>query len=408
MKVLWVNPSFLDYRVPLYEALSERLGGGLHVVYSKDRTPERVVRKVESALGDNAIGLWGEYRFELGRRQAWSNSFLRIPYQPGLMRRLMGIEADVVIGEGFFQWTPAALIKSAVQKIAFVIAYEKTHHTERNCPRWRESYRRRLIGLTDAMLCSGTQCSHYAQSLGMPAERIVCGHMTAETEGLSHRVKAIPRARRDEIRAALGVEGLAFLFTGRLVDLKGLRQLLQCWRRVERFWPGAATLLIAGEGPLRGELEQMSQGLNWVRFLGLIDYDELAAYYSAADAFVFPTLEDNGALVIPEAMACGLPILCSRYNGMHDDLIRDGDNGWVFDPLDPIDFFDRMRICIAHSKWLPEMGRRSQELIQMHTPARAAASIVDGCRIAIDHYRRRKTPQFSIDRTTQRVPSARS
>ncbi|MCE5230695.1 glycosyltransferase family 4 protein [bacterium] len=404
MKVLWVNPSFLDYRVPVYAALNERLRGGLCVVYSKDRTPERVVRKIESAIGGNAVGLTGEHRFEFGRRQPWANSFLRVPYQPGLMRTLMSIEADAVIAEGFFQWAPAALIKSVVQKLPFVVAYERTHHTERNCPRWRTAYRRRIVRMTDAMLCSGTECSLYSQSLGMPAGRIVCGHMCAETDGIARRARAISDERRGDIRALLGIEGVAFLFAGRLIELKGLRQLLECWLRFEQAWPGAGTLLLAGDGPMRPELECLVARARNVRLLGHIDYDELAAYYAAADVFVFPTLEDNGALVVPEAMACGLPILCSKYNGMHDELIEDGVNGWVFDPLNADDFYDRLRVCAAHASRLADMGQRSQEIIQDYTPARAAESVVEGCLIAIEHRRgRRPTIDYSIRRPIERV-----
>ena len=43
MRVLWVNPSFLDYRVPLYQELNKRLKGDFHLLYSKNRIPERVI-----------------------------------------------------------------------------------------------------------------------------------------------------------------------------------------------------------------------------------------------------------------------------------------------------------------------------------------------------------------------------
>lgn len=396
MRILWVNPSFLDYRVPVYDALNRMLDGGLRVVYSKERTPPRVARKVEEALGGNAIGLTGEHRLELGEKQAWANSFIRIPYQPGLMRTVLGIEADAVIGEGFFQWTPAALMKKLVQKTPLAIAYERTAHTERRCPPWRTVYRRQVLKFVDAMLCSGEQCSRYSQSLGMPADRIALGHMSADTEGLRVRCGGIGPDLRAAIRKHLRVEGVAILFIGRLVELKGVRRLMESWIRFEQACPAAATLLIAGGGPLRPQLETMvaEAGLGNVRLLGHVDYDDLAAVYAAADAFIMPTLEDNGALVVPEAMACGLPVICSKYNGMHEDLIRDGDNGWIFDPHDPDDFVDRLRVCVASASRLPEMGSRSVEIVQRHTPIRAAESVIAGCRMAISHaYRRQRGPQ---------------
>jgi hypothetical protein len=225
MRILWVNPSFLDYRVAVYSELDQLLDGGLTVVYSKNRTPQRVSNKIEQALGARAIGLSGERKLEFGRKhESWSNSFVRIPFQPGLLRRLLRVQADVIVAEGFFQWTPAALLKSALQKIPIAIAYERTRHTERNCPRWRAAYRKRVIRWIDAMLCSGKECANYAQSLGMPAARIARGHMSADTGAMRRQVENITAAQREETRKRYGIEGTAFIFAGRLIELKGLRQ----------------------------------------------------------------------------------------------------------------------------------------------------------------------------------------
>lgn len=57
MKILWVNPSFLDYRIPLYEELNSFNKGDFYLIYSKQRVPQRCVDKIEHVLGGNAIGL---------------------------------------------------------------------------------------------------------------------------------------------------------------------------------------------------------------------------------------------------------------------------------------------------------------------------------------------------------------
>jgi len=75
-------------------------------------------------------------------------------------------------------------------------------------------------------------------------------------------------------------------------------------------------------------------GLDFVRFAGRVHYGDMPAYYAACDALVMPTLEDNWSLVVPEAMAAGKPVLCSVHNGCWPELVHDGENGWVFDPLD--------------------------------------------------------------------------
>ena len=46
-KILWVNPAFLDYRIPVYKELNELYKGNFNLVYSKNRIPERVQKKIK-------------------------------------------------------------------------------------------------------------------------------------------------------------------------------------------------------------------------------------------------------------------------------------------------------------------------------------------------------------------------
>ena len=55
MKILWVNPSFLDYRIPVYKRLYELTGGNFYILFSKKRVSERIFLKIQEAVGGNAI-----------------------------------------------------------------------------------------------------------------------------------------------------------------------------------------------------------------------------------------------------------------------------------------------------------------------------------------------------------------
>ena len=76
--------------------------------------------------------------------------------------------------------------------------------------------------------------------------------------------------------------------------------------------------------------------------------------------FILPTIEDNWSLVVPEAMACGLPIATSIYNGCHPELVHKDENGITFDPykeetlISALDYF--------HHQDLKAMGEKSIEL----------------------------------------------
>ncbi len=150
------------------------------------------------------------------------------------------------------------------------------------------------------------------------------------------------------------------------------------------------TLVLVGDGPEKDVLAQYVQEhlLKNVRLVGAIDYDNIAQYYASADAFVMPTLEDNWSLVVPEAMACGLPILCSQYNGCWPELVHSGENGWVFDPLDSDEILRVLTLATEQRERLPSMGERSRGIVSDFTPQHAANAILEACHIALKSRRR--------------------
>jgi glycosyltransferase involved in cell wall biosynthesis len=120
---------------------------------------------------------------------------------------------------------------------------------------------------------------------------------------------------------------------------------------------------------------------------GKASYDEIALYYAAADVLVMPTLEDNWSLVVPEAMACGKPILCSTFNGCWPELVHDGVNGWVFDPRDADAIADLMRRCAAMPPArLKEIGAASRKIVADFSPTHAAEAVLSACELALRNY----------------------
>jgi glycosyltransferase involved in cell wall biosynthesis len=144
------------------------------------------------------------------------------------------------------------------------------------------------------------------------------------------------RARRDarSLRKQLGIDGPMILFVGRLAEKKGVRYLLEAMPSVLSDRPDA-TLVIVGDGPLRGELSLQARDLGIsesVRFLGARSPAELPRFYSAADVFVGPSIvAENGdtesfGLVFAEAMSCGCPVVASDVGGI-SDLVVPGKTG---------------------------------------------------------------------------------
>lgn len=95
------------------------------------------------------------------------------------------------------------------------------------------------------------------------------------------------------------------------------------------------SLVFAGDGGLRGELEQAAGRLGMskrVRFLGVIP--DVAGLLQAADLFVLASRWEGTPLAVMEAMAAGLPVIATRVGGV-PGLVEDGVSGLLVEPGDP-------------------------------------------------------------------------
>ena len=385
LRVAYICRSFLDYRVPVFDALNRMLGGGLHVIYSREITPERVQKKISGVLGPQALGLEGEKRIGPKVVSGFANTAFRVTYQPGALAALRRVRPQVLIGDGFFQWTAFALAYKVLYRTPLVVCYERTFQTESNAQWYRRAYRKLALGLVDAMTCNGKLSKEYALSLGMDNERITTGHMVADTENLKARVAEVSESGISRVRESWGHPQVVFLSVGQLIERKGFRQLLEGWSKFSGAYDGTSALVIVGSGPEHARLLDFIGRLKLksAYLEGEVDYDQIAVYYASTDIFVMPTLEDNWSLVVPEAMACGLPIMCSIYNGCWPELVQEGRNGWVFDPLQPDTIVQTFTKALSSAADLRRMGAESSVIVNDHTPEHAAEAIWTACNIAL-------------------------
>jgi glycosyltransferase involved in cell wall biosynthesis len=120
------------------------------------------------------------------------------------------------------------------------------------------------------------------------------------------------------------------LFCAKLQAWKSPQDVLEAFARAS---VDNSFLVYAGDGPLRGTLERRAVELgvaDRVRFLGFVNQSQLPSVYSAADLFVLPSEYEPFGLVVNEAMLCGCPVAVSDRVGAKYDLVREGENGYIF------------------------------------------------------------------------------
>ena len=388
MRILWFNPSFLDYRVPLYYQLYKKALGEFYIAYSSKRNPKRVNAKIKELLGDNAINFDDEKLIKIGKKSDFANSSLVIPWQKGLIKRTKDIKPDIIITEGYFQWTMAAYYLSIKLKIPIMIAYERTEHTERMAQKWRVNYRKYISSKVSGFLVNGELTKKYIKDVfGQPEDRIYVGAMCADSKSLSKSVSTISKEVINETlkKHNIGQNNLIFIYVGQLIERKGVKYLLDGWK--EYIGNNCnSVLVIVGDGYLKKELKSKvdKEGIENVIMVGHVDYSEIYKYYAISNVFVLPTLEDNWSLVVPEAMACGLPVATSIYNGCWPELIKK-ENGKVFDPLEKKQVIEVLEYFTKNQDKLLEMGKESKKIESQYSPENVAKIIYNACESIVNN-----------------------
>jgi len=135
---------------------------------------------------------------------------------------------------------------------------------------------------------------------------------------------------RVEARAALGFldREVVALFVGHEFERKGLDVALHALTRVPS---DVHLLVVGGTDPMVAEARSRAEALGVAGRVHLAGaHSDPRPYYRAADVFVLPSAYEANALVLLEALACGLPVVATRV-GYAPDLIRDGENGYLVD-----------------------------------------------------------------------------
>src|SRR5262249_58644704 len=109
------------------------------------------------------------------------------------------------------------------------------------------------------------------------------------------------------------------LFAGGITQRKGIKYVLEAWRRVRR--PGWRLQLL---GALPAQPGPLAPYLDEVEVLGRVPHAEVPARMAAADVFVFPSLFEGSAVVTYEALACGLPCIVTAEAGSVVRAAREG------------------------------------------------------------------------------------
>ncbi|MEL6443358.1 MAG: glycosyltransferase family 4 protein [Bacteroidota bacterium] len=266
------------------------------------------------------------------------------------------------------------------RRVAILMMATKEDDAERVA--WREQIKRQIVQEYDSAIVGGTPQRDYVVKLGIP-EAYVFTKYNAVDNAFFDNGAEVARADPERFRHLPGLasDRPFFVASNRFIARKNLDRLLLAYHQYRRLsdQQGHAPwrLLMLGDGYLRSELEALvaQQDIAGVEFCGFRQIEELPAYYGLASAFVHPSLVDQWALAVNEAMAAGLPVIVSTGAGCARDLVDEGSNGFRFDPNDTEGLAHHLLTMAHPSTDRRAMGRRSREIVAGWAPEKFAESI---------------------------------
>ena len=173
--------------------------------------------------------------------------------------------------------------------------------------------------------------------------------------------------RRDAgIRARFNIpaDATIMLYVGRISKEKGLALLGQAFQHLQAKYPDLY-LIVAGDGPFRGEYEEMLRGLPVV-FTGYLEGDDLPVLYASSDFLVFPSATDTFGNVVLEAHASGIPVIVSNQGGPKENTVH-GETGLII-AAGNLDELVAAIQCFASDKMLcRSMGTAAREQVSQRS-----------------------------------------
>lgn len=196
--------------------------------------------------------------------------------------------------------------------------------------------------------------------LGCPEAKITVHHMGIDTNKFTY----VKRVKEND-------KPIQILTVGRLVEKKGhafvLRALTQIIKKDKRI-----TYVIAGDGPLRKNLESLTSQLNlteYVHFIGSVDHGEIMKLYDCSDIFVLFSVtgtdgnQEGIPVVLMEAHAKGLPVVTTYHTGIPEVTLNDK-TGFLVQEKDEVALEKRIEYLIGHKDRRTELGKAGRLYIK--------------------------------------------
>jgi len=280
---------------------------------------------------------------------------------------------DIIVASEYNISSLISFLYSKIMRIKYIQWSDATIYSERNYTSIKKIIRKIICKRSDRYIASSTETKELLISYGAREQDIYVSLIAPVP-------LQMPRIISNK-KEYVNIEALS---VGFFSTRKGYDLLIQSIVGIEKLHK----LHIVGDGEKMDEVKVLIKNLNLsekVILHGRKTQEEIYSLMSKVHFFIHPSREDCFGLVVLEAMENGLPILVSKYTGCKKDLVLNGINGFIYDPINIDDSKMTIEQLIDDASLLDEMGKQSKLIAERYTLPKVAIEYINAINSVISY-----------------------
>jgi glycosyltransferase involved in cell wall biosynthesis len=358
----------IQYNAPLFRLLSQRGKLLVKVFYTWSQSAEGNIYDPGFGINKNwDIPLLEGYDFHFSSNISGNpgSHHFRGVINPTLVKDISGFNPDAVLVYGWNFYSHLKVMRFFKGKIPVFFRGDSNLIDDAGKSllkkKMRYAFLQWVYKHTDFAFYAGQLNKSYFLKTGLKeAQLIFLPHAIDNA-----RFENFDKLQMQAIKAQLNIpeQAVVLLFAGKFEEKKDPEFLVTCF---SQYNDPDIHLVLVGNGVMEDHLKSTYSDIKNLHFLPFQNQTQMPAIYGMADVFILPSKGpgETWGLAVNEAMAAGKAVLVSNKCGCHIDLIRDGENGYVFKSGDRLDFLHQLHQLIVRGKdGLERCGSVSRSII---------------------------------------------
>jgi glycosyltransferase involved in cell wall biosynthesis len=373
----------VQYQVPLYQKLSKKIN--LTVYYYSQFGVEKYFDPQFKKEFKWDINLLEGYNYKFLKNYSFKPGFHFFGFiNLGIFKEIFKNKFDAVLINSWSYLSDWLVILAClISKTKLLLRVESPHNQEILKSKWKLFIKKIIFGKilfpkVHAFLYIGEENRKFYKFYSVSDEKLFFAPYAVDNERFQKEYEKL-KDKKEELRKELGIEpdDVVILFVGKLIPKKRPMDLLKAYESI--LGTSDVHLLYVGDGELRLNLEKYTKehNLKNAHFVGFKNQTEISKYYAMSDIFVL--LSDVGetwGLVVNEAMNFRLPVIVSDLVGCGTDLVKHGENGYIFKTGNIEELARYLEELIINEEKRKLFGEKSFEIIKGYNYDKMVESIL--------------------------------